>query len=162
MSSENNETQAAATPSSASTIRLIVLLVVLVAMASALGWDQFVSRPGSQKAYDDVHAMITRQNLATGLSGMKSEKDVQKLLGCTPSAVDEKDYYAIETYSWRRGLLFTTYDVNVLYHIKKDGWQLRQVILYDMPEEHTLPQGPSSGFLVAQDEKNNPDGGEKK
>ena len=101
-------------------VRQLILLLLLLLVASAYGYDRKIAGPGCEQGQMIVLELLQQQQSLPG-KVTASFAEVQQALARKPSSrVDEK-YYAIETYSWRRGSVFQTYFIRVIYRKDKDG-----------------------------------------
>ena len=101
-------------------VRQLILLLLLLLVASAYGYDRKIAGPGCERGQMIVLELLQEQQSQPG-KVTASFAEVQQALARKPSSrVDEK-YYAIETYSWRRGSVFQTYFIRVIYRKDKDG-----------------------------------------
>ena len=86
-----------------------------------------------------MNGLIDQQHINTEAQGMMNPSDVHAAIGSPSSSVDH-DYYLLETFSWRRGNLFSTYYVMVVYTKRQDEWHLHNAFLNQSPPEDRLPQ----------------------
>lgn len=114
----------------------IVLILIMLMMLGLLGWDRY-ARGASQTSFDKVVKWVEEDIKEY------TPEDVQKLLGRQPDhgLEDNKDY-ALETYSWPRGILFSSYFVKVIYRKDGDKVLLHEVVHNVEPEENDLPNPP--------------------
>ena len=135
----------------------IALFGVLGLLLLALVWDRFLAKPGSEAAFTKVKELIDQQHLNTKEKGMMKPADVQAAIG-TPSKTDDQGYYMMETYSWRRGNLFSSYYINVVYTKRQDEWHLHNVFQNQVPAEDRLPQQVGTLTREVTPEDNSSDG----
>jgi hypothetical protein len=120
----------------------MVLVILLGLMIGALYHDRYRARPQSRGAYDKVNGLL-REELGKAGKATAGPADVQSLLKATPSGKVDEEHYAIESYRWRRGLIFLTYDVHVVYRKDRGGNAVvYQVMLNEWPGPIDLPGGP--------------------
>ena len=71
-------------------------------------------------------------------------EDVQQLLGRQADrGLEDKEDYALETYSWPRGILVKSYFVKVIYRKDGDKVLLHEVVHNVDPEANDLPNPPA-------------------
>ena len=92
-----------------SRLRPLALIVLLCIMLAGLYYDRKVARPGSQQAYDLTMELAEKNAELSAEDQPVTNETVQAALKRRPGKLVETDDYAIETYRWRRGLLFLTY-----------------------------------------------------
>ena len=102
----------------------VVLLVILVVLLAALLYDRFVAAPKVNQAHEAVEKLMEVSEQASMGERKEPLTDavVRQEIG-EPTQREESGKFVIDRYSWRRGLLFTTYDLYVVYH-KDPGGQL--------------------------------------
>jgi len=117
---DDNATQPQATPeappaksSTALAIR-IVLLAVLGLLVVGLIYDYRVARPAHEEAWAEIQKMLNSKNTDAGVVKI-TNKDVQEKFGRTPSSTYKEGRYTVEVFSWRTGLLVTSYPIYVYY-----------------------------------------------
>lgn len=104
-----------------STILRFVLLGVLVVMVGLLMYDWFVARPGAKAAHDAL-AKLDEDNNSRPLNSRYTREDVVAKIGEPASSTkDEETGKLEERYTWRRGSLYNTYYVVVLYQKDRDA-----------------------------------------
>jgi hypothetical protein len=114
----------------------VILIIVMLVMLALLAWDQY-ARAASKSAFENVVKWV-EQDLEE-----YTPADVQKLLGRnSDQGVEDKDDYALETYSWPRGILVKTYFVKVIYRKDGDKLLLHEVVHNVEPEANDLPNPP--------------------
>jgi hypothetical protein len=114
----------------------VILIVVLLVMLGLLGWDRY-ARAASKTSFDSVVKWV-EQDLEE-----YTPADVQKLLGRKPDrGLEDKESYALETYSWPRGVLVKSYFVKVIYRKEGDKVLLHEVVHNVEPEQNDLPNPP--------------------
>jgi hypothetical protein len=88
-------------PSSASPIRLLVLVGLLSIVIGAWAYDYWVAGPGSEATYQKIQVMVDEMN-AKGVrdGGVVRSEDVQKTVGFAPTWVEKKPDYVVEWYCW--------------------------------------------------------------
>jgi hypothetical protein len=107
-----------------------VLLVILVVLLAALLYDRFVAAPRANKAYDAVDALLTAAEQPSMGENTRPVTDVEvkSAIGEPGHPREDAGQFAIDRYSWRRGLLFTSYDLYVVFHKDAGG----QLVLYQI------------------------------
>ncbi len=100
-----------------------LLLVILVVLLAALVYDRFVAAPRLNQAYDAVDALLTdaEQPSMGEIKKPVTDVDVKSAIGEPEHPREDAGQFAIDRYSWRRGLLFTSYDLYVVYHKDAGG-----------------------------------------
>lgn len=122
--------------------RQLVLIAILAIMLGALYWDRKVARPNSEAKKEELDQLASAR-LATS-DPQLSREEVAEALGRKPSNSREKDGYIIEKFSWRGGLPWRTYDVNVVYSKTKDGGGRYYASFYnEEPEDAQLATAPA-------------------
>ncbi len=112
MSAETNDSSQV-TPEKKSNTTLLVLLVILGLGVAGLVYDRRVARPGVEKAYDDLVALVEKTNRSVTES--VNPEDVQAVVGRAPvSSFDEGDDF-IEVFAWRSGLPIRTHKLYAVY-----------------------------------------------
>jgi hypothetical protein len=101
-------------------VRLLILLLLLLLVASAYGYDRKIAGPACEEGQKIVLELLQQQQSQPG-KVTASFAEVQQALAKKPSSRVDETYYAIETYSWRRGSVFQTYFIRVIYRKDKDG-----------------------------------------
>ncbi len=92
----------------------IVLLVVLGLLVVGLIYDYWVARPAHKKAWDDIQVMLQSKNTDAGVVKI-TNKEVQEKFGRAPSSTYKDGRFTVEVFSWRTGLLVTSYPIYVYY-----------------------------------------------
>jgi hypothetical protein len=130
--------------STGSKIRLAILLSILLIVAVLGGYDYLIARPGWNRAKQTLDRLQAEQNAAKAQEGQKAWKtrdDIHQQLGRSPSEVDERQYSVVETYRWRAGKLYDTYDLYVMYSLR--GGQMTLTNYQDQPfDEESHEKGP--------------------
>ena len=123
--------------------KLFLVLLLLVAVA-ALGYDFLVAKPAWEEAFNRAQTMQDPKKDSQGEAiqengrivrlgdvdgdGDITPKDVKQFLNRAPSTSESPaDNTLVETYSWRRGIPFATYDVHVIYSRGKNSTTLYSV-----------------------------------
>ena len=128
----DSDTNAAKPAKGGSGALRIILIVVLLVMVGLLALD-LRSKWASNTAFDKVQEWVDGRKKA-------SPDEVHELIGRKPdSEIVQKEHYFEETYSWRRGRLFDTYHVTVVYAEEKDGPVLHEVEKNKAPEGNSIP-----------------------
>lgn len=117
----------------------IVLFAILGLAIAALGYDQLLARPRNEDEFAKVQKLVETKNLNPASKPI-TNKDVRDLIGRDPSRTVEKDFYAMEFYTWPRGLPINSYYICVVY-APKNGMLLHEVKLNEMPDPDRLPGG---------------------
>jgi hypothetical protein len=123
-----------------SPVRLIVRIVLFALLGVALvalAYDQLLARPRNQQEYDKIQDLVDQKNLNPASKPI-TNKDVREAIGRGPSKVVEKDYYALEYYTWPRGLPTGSYYICVVYS-PKDKMLLHEVKMNEEPDPKFLP-----------------------
>jgi hypothetical protein len=120
--------EGAAERSSGSSTRLVVLLLILLVVGLAAGWDYLIARPGYEQALakvepllpggdadDEEEAEVAGESPASPPFEVSTLEDVHAVLGLTPAVTESAGAYLVERYSWRRGIPWMTYDLWVIY-----------------------------------------------
>ena len=114
----------------------VVLIVVMFVMLGLFGWDQY-ARATSNGSYEKV------VKLKEESTRDQTPEDVQKLLGRRPDRpLEDHQDYALETYSWRRGILIQSYFVKVIYRKEGGKVHLHEVVQNIEPTDNDLPNPP--------------------
>jgi hypothetical protein len=133
---------------SASTIRQIVLIGILILGLVALGYDRKVARPAAEEAHKNLEDEMARVYADEGEAMNKVA--VEKVLGKKPSEVKKEKggYYQWARYSWMSGLPGRTYNVWVVYAPagQGDGLYCKEASLNLKPDEvmFALDRKPAS------------------
>ena len=100
-----------------------VLLVILVVLLAALLYDRFVAAPQLNKAYDIVGELLTAADEPSQgeVKSPVTEADVKQAIGEPGNPREDAGKFVIDRYSWRRGLLFLSYDLYIVYFKDPDG-----------------------------------------
>jgi len=134
--SQPEATQPAAAPKKSGGVLRIVLILIMLVMLGLLGWDQY-ARAASKTSFDKVVKWVEEDIKEY------TPEDVQKLLGRkSDRGVEDKEDYALETYSWPRGILYKSYFVKVIYRKEGDKVLLHEVVHNVEPEANDLPNPP--------------------
>lgn len=102
-----------------STILRVVLLAVLVIMVGLLIYDWYVARPGAEAAHQTL-AKLDETNNAGEKNSRFTRDEVHKELGLSNYTETTEGNKLYERYTWRRGSLYNTYYVVVIYQKDND------------------------------------------
>jgi hypothetical protein len=134
---------------SGNTVRLavrIILFAILLYLICALPYEFYVARPGNKAEYDKVFELVSRKNSAAGHI-TTTNKTIQEALKRKPNRTQiNKSGLTQETYSWRRGLPFLTFNTYVTYYEKGDDLLLDNVFLNEDPQKAIF--GPSQNVAM--------------
>jgi hypothetical protein len=124
------------TPKKKGGMRLVVLILIMLVMVGLACWDVY-ARGASQSSFEKVVKLV-EEDLKEF-----TPADVQKLVGRQPDrGLEDNEAYALETYSWPRGILFQSYFVKVIYRKEGDKVLLHEVVHNIEPEDNDLPNPP--------------------
>jgi len=107
----------AAPPHTKSPVALIIriaLISILALLVIGLIYDYQVARPAHKKAWEEIDAMLDAKNTDAGTVKI-TNKDVAEKFGFGPSSTYKEGRFTVEVYSWRTGLLVTSYPIYVYY-----------------------------------------------
>lgn len=96
--------------SAGSTIRLIVMLLILAVLGGGMAYDFAVARPAQKEANETVKNLMDQN---------KKMADVHAALDKEPAETRKDEYHFFEKYEWRGGLLVTTHKFYVTYAMSK-------------------------------------------
>ena len=131
----------------------IILIVVLLVMVGLLALDVWNKR-ASNSAFEKIQAWVDGRKKA-------SPAEVHELIGREPDTkMVQKAHYYEETYSWRRGRLFDTYYVTVLYAQENDEPVLHEVEKNKIPDGNSIPNPPPPPLTEDQINPDRVEGGE--
>ena len=116
--------------------RQLVLILILAIMLGALYWDRKVARPNSQAKQKELEELATER--LTSSKPQLSQEEVATALGRGPVATRDLDGFIIEKFSWRGGLSWRTYDINVQYTKTRDGGGHYHASFYNQEPEDAL------------------------
>ncbi len=87
--------------SSASAVRLLVLIGLLALAIGAWYYDYAFAGPGSDSKYEEVLKMADTKN-AQGVDagGVVMSKDVSDVIGFAPTFVEQGEHHTTEWYCW--------------------------------------------------------------
>ena len=105
-----NPTQS--TGMSASTIRQIVLVGILLVGLAALGYDRKMARPAAESAHANLE---TRIDKAKAKNKRIDKEAAEKFLGKKSSKIRKGEHYQWARYTWMAGVPWRSYDVWVVY-----------------------------------------------
>jgi len=134
---------AATTKRAASPIRVLILLTILAAAIGAYTYDYLVAQPGSERAYQDVQALVDERNsAAANRAKPATSSDVQKLIGFAPTFTQVEANHTIEWYcwwGWIPGLNTWKRYVTVVY-VGHEPRHVNSHHLNEAPPEESLPK----------------------
>lgn len=134
--------------------RSLLLLSLLLLMLAALYYDRYVARPGSELAYQKVERYL-QQELSKAGQTTASFDEVKEIVGCGPSSHVDHEYYTIERFSWRRGVLFASYFIDVVYRKDAEGDRVLYAVTHnEPPAEEDLPSTPVQPRKLTEEERN--------
>ena len=117
-----------------------LLLVVLIVLLAALLYDRFVAAPQANKAVEAVQGLMeTIESPSMGESVEPvTDAVVSRAIGKPSAQREESGKLVIDRFSWRRGLLVTSYNLYVVY--QKDSEDSLEMVYYDTsnPSEEVL------------------------
>lgn len=135
-----------------SPVRLAVLLVILAVAVGALIYDQMIASPAAIAAgnrltkeaeahnstgYDDSLTLEEKkQRLASGVLG---PKDVQRIIGRSPTRVVTANRHVIEYYRWWGYVPFNRHYVSVIYLGKEPNLRYQTHYTNRAPSAEELP-----------------------
>jgi hypothetical protein len=132
-----------ATPKKSGGMLRIVLILIMLVMLGLLGWDQY-ARAASKTSFDKVVKWVEEDVTKY------TPADVQQLLSRQPDrGLEDNEDYALETYSWPRGILVKSYFVKVIYRKDGDKVLLHEVVHNVEPEANDLPNPPAPAVTPA-------------
>lgn len=136
-----------------SPVRLLILVLLLLLVATAFAYDRKIAGPACEAGQKIVLELLQQQQSQPGKI-TASFAEVQKALGKEPSSRADNEYYALETYSWRRGSLFQTYSIRVIYRKDKDGYFAVDGVTLpnEEPTESQLP-GPIKPIELTEEQR---------
>jgi hypothetical protein len=101
---------------SASSLRLVLLLIIFGAVLICGLYDYTIARPAVKKANRIVQDLLEQKIPDPNNDNTVTPDEVQQLIGCQPTRVEQKPNYMVEVYSWRAGIPIRTYDLKVVYN----------------------------------------------
>ena len=156
-----------------SPLRLMILLSVLVVAGGALVYDWVIAPPRVKAAYDNLNNTILKHNElgvrtvakkegdkaaddkateeAGKMGGLLYSKDIQKILGMTPSKTEKTEFYTVEYYRWWGWIPRNRNYITVLYIGKNpDSRHYSTHCANDLPElPGKIKEGPPIVDLTA-------------
>lgn len=118
--------------------RQIILLVLLLIMLLALGWDYKIARPQSKAKADEL-SEAAQARAVKARTGQLSSDEVAEVLEREPSTTLDGDKYTIEVFKWRGGLPWKSYNVWVVYRKTSDGPRFHTLSYLTEPEDKYMP-----------------------
>jgi hypothetical protein len=117
---------APAKKSSATLIRQLVLIGLLILVGAAAVYDRKVARPACDEAYDKLQRLADER--IASRDAPPTNEDVKKAFGKEPSQTENpSDDIYLEKYTWLAGLPFRSYYIWVVYTPRTEGAPLFQV-----------------------------------
>lgn len=126
MAEQKTEAAAEATvspPKSGNPVRLVVRVIlfgILAYLVCALPYEFLVARAGEDRAWNELQSLLENNNTKAGRPDTTDEV-VHERLKLKPTTVskDERGFMQ-ETYTWRRGLPWQTFNIYVTYYPSRD------------------------------------------
>ncbi len=124
--------------------RKIFLVVVLLLVLGALGYDFLVAKPAYEGGMAQLQSLLDKKKDAEGElvfndgktvsvgdldgDGKVTPDDVHKSMGREPSSTSSpQDNTFVEVYSWPRGIPFVTYEAYVIYSRSGESTELYKI-----------------------------------
>ncbi len=130
--------------------RTLLLVAVLLVVAAAFAYDRLVAKPAVDQALAKIDELTE-----TGYFE-KTNQDVQEVVAKPPAKQWKpggRQDVIVETYQWRRGLPFLTYDIHVVYAIIDGNNYFYRTVFGKSPVETDLPRVKGEGVVLAEDQQ---------
>ena len=120
-------------------IRQTILFSIFGVGLVLLGYDFGIARPACDNGDEQLQSLLKKYLNATSDQQYPGPDDVHKILGRGPTETTTRhDRYLIETYRWRSGALYRTYNLYVVYR-GLDKPALQAVLKNEYPSEEDTP-----------------------
>lgn len=148
-------------PAQGNNLLRVVLFLVLGYLILAMAYDFLYVFKTHKETFKALEQKITDEATRSAddvkAKGPFGPKEVQDFIGFAPSVpLEEKGHYAHERYTYRRGLLFQTLNLDVYYKKIGDKFAVTSVAHTDEDIAEATPQPPAVPGPIIEDTKTEP------